>query len=247
MTPEMILLALLIFGAAVLYSSVGHAGASGYLAVMALFGLAPEVMKPTALVLNVCVASLGVWRYTRAGQTDLRVLWPLVLGSIPAAFLGAKLHVPPEWYRPLLGLVLIVSAFHFVWTSRRAVAEDAAAKPPLLWVLVLTGAAIGLLSGMTGTGGGIFLSPILLWAGWAATRPASGIAATFILANSLSGLVGLGSGIAFLPPLWPLFAAAAVGGGLIGTQLGTRTLPVPGLRLALSAVLVVAAAKLILA
>jgi uncharacterized protein len=247
MTPDMILLAVLIFGAAVLYSSVGHAGASGYLAVMALFSLVPDVMKPTALVLNVCVASLGVWRYTRAGQTDLKVLWPLIVGSIPAAFLGAKLNVPPEWYRPLLGGVLLVSALHFAWTSGRAAAQDAIAHRPQVLILIGTGVAIGLLSGMTGTGGGVFLSPLLLWFGWTATRPASGVAATFILVNSVSGLAGLGAGISHLPALWPVFAVAAVGGGLIGTQLGTRTLPIPGLRLALSGVLVIAALKLILA
>ncbi len=240
-----LLLTVLIFGAATLYSSVGHAGASGYLAAMALFGLAPEVMRPSALALNICVASIAVVRYTRAGQADWRLVLPFALTSVPAAFVGGTISVPTSLYRPLLGAVLLVSAAQFARTARRAAVQDAGARPPPLPAALAAGAVIGLLSGLTGTGGGIFLSPLLLFAGWAPTRRASGVAAGFILLNSMAGLAGTGLSIGALPASLPFWALAAVAGALAGTQLGTRTLPVPGLRYALALVLVVAGLKFV--
>ena len=237
----------LILIAAVLYSSVGHAGASGYLAAMALFGLAPETMRPAALALNILVASLGVWRYSRVGQSDWRLLIPFAATSIPAAFIGGLIDVPPALYRPLVGAVLLFSAFHFVRTARRSEAADAKVhRPPVLLALV-AGAVLGLLAGLTGTGGGIFLSPLLLIMGWAATRSASGVAAAFILVNSIAGLAGTSFSIGGLPAALPLWGGAALVGGLIGTQLGTRALPVPGIRYMLALVLVIAGGKMILA
>jgi len=242
-----LLLGGLIFVAAILYSSVGHAGASGYLAAMALFGLPPEAMRPTALALNILVASLGVYRYTRAGLSDWRLLAPFAIASVPAAFVGGVIHVPPAAYRPLLGVVLAVAAVQFARTARRAATDDKAASPPPPAVALASGAGLGLLSGLTGTGGGIFLSPLLLFMRWADTRHVSGIAASFILVNSIAGLAGTTFSLGALPQALPLWAAAALGGGLIGTQLGTRLLPVPGLRLALAAVLLVASAKMLFA
>lgn len=254
MSGDYMILAGLIFGAAVLYSSVGHAGASGYLAAMALFGLAPETMRPTALILNILVASLATWRYARAGQTDWRLLAPFAIASIPAAFVGGFIDVPPDIYRPLVGLALIAAAINMVVRYRKAVQDDAQAARPHLAVALLAGAGLGLLAGLTGTGGGVFLSPLILILGWATTRASSGVAAAFILANSVSGLAGFtqsamakgGLASIDLPSALPLWAAAAVIGGMIGTQLGTRILPVPGIRLALAAVLGVASLKLIL-
>ena len=243
--PELILTGL-IFLAAALYSSVGHAGASGYLAAMALFGLAPEVMRPTALALNILVASLAVYRYTRAGQNDWRLLAPFAVASVPAAFLGGLIHVPSEIYRPLVGVILAISAVQFVRTARTAVAADRATSPPLPAVALASGAGLGLLAGLTGTGGGIFLSPLLLFMHWAETRKASGVAASFILVNSIAGLSGTAFTLGALPGALPVWAAAALLGGLIGTQLGTRLLPIPGLRLVLAAVLMVASAKMLL-
>lgn len=246
MSEADLLLAGLILIAAALYSSVGHAGASGYLAAMSLFGLAPEVMRPAALALNITVASLAVYRYTRAGQNDWRLLIPFAVTSIPAAFVGGLIDIPPALYRPLVGMVLLFSAFHFARTAHRAAAlDDLARRPPLPAALGL-GAALGLLAGLTGTGGGIFLSPLLLFMRWAATRSASGVAAAFILVNSIAGLAGTTFSVGSLPSALSVWAIAALVGGLIGTQLGTRALPVPGVRYALALVLVIAAGKMML-
>jgi len=245
MTAEDFLLGLLIFAASILYSSVGHAGASGYLAAMALFGLAPEAMRPTALGLNIIVASIAVYRYSRAGQNDLKLLLPFVAASIPAAFIGGSIDIPPAYYRPLVGIVLIFSAAQMARTAQQAAAVDATAHRPPLPASIAAGGALGLLAGLTGTGGGIFLSPLLLFMRWAPTRHASGIAATFILLNSVSGLAGTSFSTAVLPAALPIWGVAVLAGGLIGTQLGTRLLPVPGIRYALAAVLVVAGAKMI--
>jgi hypothetical protein len=244
MTSDDVALALLIFAAAALYSSVGHAGASGYLAAMALFGLAPETMRPSALALNIVVAAIATYRYTRAGQNDWRILLPFAITSVPAAFIGGTLHIPPEIYRPLVGAVLLASAVQFVRTAAQAPQEDASARPPPLAAALPAGAALGLLAGLSGTGGGIFLSPLILLMHWAPTRRTSGIAASFILVNSAAGLAGTTFSIGALPEALPYGALAAVAGGLIGTQMGTRVLPIPGLRLALAAVLVIAAWKM---
>lgn len=128
MSLEELTLTALIFVAATLYSSVGHAGASGYLAAMALFGLPPEVMRPSALALNVLVASLASFRYTRAGQNDVRLLMPFVITSIPAAFIGGMIHVPSVYYKPLIGIVLLYSAFHFIRTAKKSKQQDRLVK-----------------------------------------------------------------------------------------------------------------------
>lgn len=246
MTGDEVMLAGLIFAAAALYSSVGHAGASGYLAAMALFGLAPDVMRPTALALNVLVGALAFYRYSRAGLGDLRLLLPFVIGSVPAAFVGGLIKLPPEYYRPLLGVILLLSAAQFLRTARRAPIDDTTVQPPNPLIAVGCGAGLGLLSGLSGTGGGIFLSPLMLLNGWAATRTASGVAAGFILANSLAGLAGTTFSLGTLPAALPVWALAALAGGVVGTQAGLRALPVPGLRVALAGVLLIAAAKMLL-
>lgn len=246
MTIEEITLTALIFLAATLYSSVGHAGASGYLAAMALFGLSPEVMRPTALALNILVASLATYRYTRAKQNDWRLLIPFVIASVPAAFIGGMIHVPSAFYKPLIGVVLLFSAFQLARTAKKSKQLDRTIQRPSLGAALVTGSGLGLLAGLSGTGGGIFLSPLLLFMGWAPTRSVSGIAASFILVNSISGLLGNMSSIHSLPSALPFWAGAALLGGLIGTQLGTRTLTIPGIRYMLALVLVIAGGKMIL-
>jgi uncharacterized protein len=242
-------LAALIFLAAALYSSVGHAGASGYLAAMAVVGLAPETMRPTALCLNILVATIATARYARAGLFDRRTLWPFALASVPAAFLGGTLHLPTTLYRPLVGVILLLSALELVRSARRSAAREADASQPDVPVVPALGigAGIGLLSGLTGTGGGIFLSPVLLFLGWARTRKTSGVSAAFILLNSVAALAGTTFAVSELPPAISVWLLAATVGALLGTQLGTRLLPIPALRYALSLVLVIAGAKLILA
>ncbi|GAA4033863.1 sulfite exporter TauE/SafE family protein [Sphingomonas rosea] len=241
MDQELILAVCMGVGAA-LYSSVGHGGASAYLALMALFGVAPATMKPTALVLNLLVASLGALRYLRAGLFRWRTLWPFLLGAMPFAFLGGALKLPGEWYRPLVGLVLLFSAARLLWPREiRALRET---RDPPIPLAILIGAGIGFLSGLTGTGGGIFLSPLLLFMAWSAPKPTSGVAAVFILANSAAGLLGNLSSTGELPDALPLYAGSVLVGALVGTTLGIR-LPAPLVLKSLGLVLVVAGTKLL--
>jgi uncharacterized membrane protein YfcA len=243
MPPEDMLLAALIGAFALLYASVGHGGASGYLAAMALFGVAPAVMKPTALALNVLVAGLATYQFARAGAIAPRLLWPLILASIPCAYLGGRLQLPVELYKPLVGAVLVYAA----WQSLRAARADQVqvTAQPARWVLFATGAALGLLSGLTGVGGGIFLSPLLLFLGWAPLRTISGTSAAFILVNSIAGLFGLLSHHPVLPDALPLWALAAVIGGYIGARFGAARLGNVTIRRVLSAVLLVAGIKML--
>ncbi len=244
MTEQDIIIAGLFLLAALLYSSVGHAGASGYLAVMGLMGVAAGVMKPTALVLNIIVASVAAVQFYRAGCFSWRLFWPFAVTSIPAAFVGGAITLPAAYYKPVVGAILLVAAVRMVWTAARS--DTQPAHPPPLWVALLTGAALGLLSGLTGTGGGIFLSPLLLIAGWAKTRETSGVSAVFILVNSIAGLLGAVASLRSLPPAIPLWGAAALAGGLTGSYFGSKRIPSPWLRRLLAAVLVVAGLKLLL-
>lgn len=227
---------------ATLYSSVGHGGASGYLAAMALIGMAPAQMKPTALVLNLLVAGLGTARYLKEGCFSWKVFWPFALGSVPFAFLGGATTAPDLLYKRLLGLALFVAAAGLVWRGKSD--RPKAAVPILLGVLI--GVVIGFMSGLIGVGGGIFLSPILILLGWATTRETLGIAALFIFVNSAAGLAGQAGTLHNIPiEAWYLAPTALIG-GLIGTQLGAKKLGVVGIRLALTIVLCVAAGKLVL-
>ena len=242
-----LLLAGLFLVAAILYTSVGHAGASAYLAIMALLGVAPDVARPTALALNIVVASLVAFRFWRGGYLSFRALLPFVLGSIPLAFVGGSLPVAPAVYKQLVGFVLLVAAAGMAMTARRAALSETSHASPSVPTIpaVIIGAVIGLLSGLTGTGGGIFLSPILLFAGWAETKPASGIASAFILANSIAGLLGNVSRLAQVPVEIPIWVLAVVVGALIGSEIGGRRGRTFVLRNALSIVLVIAGIKLI--
>jgi uncharacterized membrane protein YfcA len=244
---HVILLAVLIFAAAVLYSSVGHAGASGYLAAMALVGMAPDVMKPTALALNILVATIATTRYYRAGYFSWAALWPFAIGSVPLSFVGGAITLPGHLYKPAVGFVLFYAAYRLFRSTVGGGAEalDTGISVPTV-PAVAWGAGIGLLSGLTGTGGGIFLSPLLLFTGWAGTRPTSGTSAAFILANSVAGLAGSYSSVQYLPVALPVWAVAAGVGGLIGSEIGSRHLQSNGIRRALAVVLVIAGLKLML-
>ena len=228
--------------AATLYSSVGHAGASAHIALMALFGVPAAVMRPTALALNVLVGSLASWRYVMAKQFRWRVLWPFLLGAAPMAYIGGGIHLPGDFYRPLVGVVLWIAAVRLLWPKELRTETDW--RDPPVWAGIAGGAVIGLLSGLTGTGGGIFLSPILLFMAWSPVRQSSGIAAVFVLVNSLAGLSGNLASLGALPPQLPLYAGAALLGAIAGTSLGIR-LQSPWLTRALGLVLVIAGAKLI--
>jgi uncharacterized membrane protein YfcA len=240
---ETSIIAILFFVGAALYASVGHGGASSYLAVMGLFGLAPAVMKPTALALNILVAAVATFKFHRAGLFSWHLFWPFAVASIPAAFAGGAVMLPARWYKIVVGVVLLYAA---VWMFRSALKPiSRETHSPPLWAALIGGVTIGFLSGLTGVGGGIFLSPLILYMGWAETRATSGVAAPFILVNSIAGLLGHFSSVAQLPPSVPIWGAAALIGGWIGATYGSKRAPAPVLRQLLSLVLIVAGAKLI--
>jgi uncharacterized membrane protein YfcA len=249
MTQPDLLLGALFFLVAVLYSSVGHAGASGYIASMALLGFAPEAVRPTALALNLLVGGIGLFRWWRGGHVRWRNVLPFVVASAPAAFFAAQVDLAQDHYSLLLGAILLVAALGVFQGARRAERSDAeTAGRDVPWLPgLLVGAAIGVLSGLTGTGGAIFLTPLLLFARWMPTRDASGTSVAFVWINSLTGLAGLLHASGTLPRALPAWLIVVAIGALLGSQLGLRWLPVKGLRYALSLVLLVAAWKLLFA
>lgn len=236
-------LTLLLFAAAILYTSVGHAGASGYLAAMAFYGLDPREMQPTALVLNLVAATLATARFRSAGHFDRRLFLILAAGSVPAAFVGGSLVLPVSVYKPLLAAALLVVAVRLAWPLASASAPP---RRMPVWAGVTVGLAIGLLSGLTGVGGGIYLTPILLFAGWAQTKVAAGVSAAFILVNSAAGLAGRLSKLPTLPDELPVWAAVVLVGSLIGSTLGSRVFGSATLRRILAVVLATASVKLII-
>lgn len=236
-------LTVLIFAAATLYSSVGHAGASGYLAAMALFGLAPLEMKPSALALNILVATISTTKYLRAGCFSWKIFWPFALASVPFAYIGGYVNLPSIYYKPIVGIVLIYSAWRFF---KDVNTPDYSIRTPKIIGVGVSGAGIGLLSGLTGVGGGIFLSPLLIFLRWAEIKQVSGIAAAFILVNSIAGLLGfLATKTPQLPPALPIWALAAVAGGFIGSEYGSKRFGNPAIKKLLAIVLLVAGGKMI--
>lgn len=239
-SPFVVLLA--IFVVAVMYSSVGHGGASGYLAVMALMAIAPEITRPTALVLNLFVASIGAIQFWRSGHFASALFWPFALASVPFAFLGGMISLPTNIYKIVLGVVLILAALRLA--LKLATGDEI--KRPKLAICLTIGAITGLLSGLVGVGGGIFLTPILLLANWSDTKTAAGVSAAFIFVNSAAGLAGNHSQLFALPQNVWLWIAAAVVGGIVGSTLGVKKLDSLTLRRVLAAVLLFAGVKLIL-
>jgi uncharacterized membrane protein YfcA len=242
---------------ALLYASVGHAGATGYIAVMTLWGLAPEVIRPTALLLNVIVATIGTVQFARAGHFDRWLFLPLVVASVPAAAVGGWLTLPTAAFETILGIVLGFAAIRIVAEalgSGRAVRgsepEPRSRLPgdslPRVAALAGIGGAVGLLSGLTGVGGGVFLTPLLLALRAAPIRTIAATSAAFILVNSLAGLAGglMAGRTVPLPGLE--FVAAAALGGAIGSHLGAFRLPVTAIQFLMAAVLAMASAKSLL-
>jgi uncharacterized membrane protein YfcA len=237
-------MAMLMAVAAALYSSVGHGGASAYLAIMALFSVGPETMRPTALALNLVVATFAAARFALKGQTNWKLLAAFAITAVPAAYLAGGIRLAPEIYRPIVAVVLLFAAVRLFWQPERLVARPVH-RPPL-HVTLPSGAALGFLAGLSGTGGGIFLSPLIILFGWEDARRTSGIAAAFIVLNSAAGLAGNLASIPYLPLELPILAASVFAGALLGTWLGVSRLPRHRLLQGLAIVLVIAAMKLLL-
>jgi uncharacterized protein len=230
--------------AAALYSSVGHGGASAYLAIMSLFSVAPATMRPTALALNLVVATFAAARFALKGQTNWRLLVAFAVTAAPAAFVGGRVALPESIYRPLVGAMLLVAAARLFWQPERLAARPV--RTPSFKVTLPVGAGLGLLAGLTGTGGGIFLSPLIILFGWEDARKTSGIAAAFIVLNSAAGLLGNLAAVGQLPTELPILVAAVFAGALVGSWLGVSRLPRHRLLQGLAIVLVIAALKLLL-
>ena len=237
-----VLFYILLFLVAFLYASVGHGGASGYLALMALFGTAPEVMKPTALLLNLFVSLTSFIQFYRGKHFNWKLFLPFAVASVPMAYVGGLITIDATVYKKILGLLLIIPIVRFLFFSNIKVEEIR--KSNILLSLVL-GAAIGFLSGLIGIGGGIILSPILLLLKWADMKQTAAISALFIFVNSLSGLAGqLSKGISFNPDMYTYVAIAFIG-GLCGAYLGSIKFNQNILKYMLAVVLILAAYKLL--
>ncbi len=254
---EVLILAAIFF-VAVLYSSVGHGGGSGYLAVMAFFAVAPNVTKPTALALNIFVSAIATIQFYRKGYFEWKVFLPFAIASVPFAFLGGTINLPIQYYKFLLGFVLLFAAFRLAWKFNGKQEDsknegrdnegkrDSGLKAFPIWLALIIGAIIGITSGLIGVGGGIFLTPILFLSEWTETRRAAGISAMFVLVNSISGLLGNYQNALELPKSVGIWIIVAVIGGIIGSTLGSRYFNSIALRRALAVVLLVAGVKLLL-
>ncbi len=231
-----------VFLVAILYSSVGHGGGSGYLAVMAFFSIAPNITKPTALTLNIFVSAIAFASFFKRGYFDWKVFFPFAAASVPLAFIGGAIDLPVHYYKLLLGIVLLLAALRLAWDLNKDETEES--KPSIPAALAI-GALIGITSGLIGVGGGIFLTPILFLTSWTSPKKAAGISALFILVNSISGLAGNYQNASNLPKGALIWIGAAILGGLIGSTLGSKYFNTIWLRRSLALVLVGAGIKLL--
>jgi uncharacterized membrane protein YfcA len=247
---------------AFLYSSVGHGGATGYLAVMALLGVAPALAKPGALWINCCAASIAFWRFRSAGFFDRKIFAPLAVASVPLAWLGSKMHLEGRAYSIVLGATLLGAGWLLGWGRRNQTERGihsasssntantrnefrAPASLNLPMALVI-GGVLGLLAGMTGIGGGVFLTPLLIFLRWTPAKTASGISALFIVVNSVAGLIGLGDKALIWQPAYVVAPAIAVVAALVGTHFSVKRWSLTVFRRVLAVVLWIAAVKLLL-
>jgi uncharacterized membrane protein YfcA len=234
-----------VFAVAFFYSSVGHGGATGYLAALALVGVAPASAKVAVLIANIFVAGIAFWRFYQAGLFDWKIFLSFAVTSIPLAFFGSKIHLSPQTYKISLGAVLSVAGLVLLLRSRWQT-DDVAVRTCFLPVALLVGAMLGFLAGLTGIGGGVFLSPILYLFRWVKPKTTGGIAAGFIVVNSIAGLLGAGwEKITHAGPLLWLTLPAVVG-ALLGTHFGARRWSSITFSRVLAGVLIFAGGKLLL-
>lgn len=236
-----ILISICLFFGAVLYTSVGHAGASIYIAIMSIFGVPVTTIKPTALSLNIIVSSFTSYQFVRAKFYDIKLATPLLIGAIPAAFIGGYINLPSNIYKPIIGVMLLYSAYRFITVKKE---DEKPTVPYKFFYAVTTGIIIGFLAGLTGTGGGIFLSPLIIFAAWTTTKGASGTVAIFIFFNSLFGLMGNITSLSAIPPTLPLYGGAALFGGIIGSRIGIHYFQHTAIKRTLGLVLLIAGLKL---
>jgi len=239
--PNITLFLLLLPVVAFMYAGVGHGGASGYLALMAMFVFPPEIMKPTALLLNIFVAGISFWAFSKRGHFQFKLFYPFALASIPAAFLGGFLEIDATLYKKILAVLLIFSILKMLGFLGT---ENVKIKTLKLWQGLAVGAAIGFFSGMIGIGGGIILSPIILLMGWGKMKETAAVSALFIFVNSVAGIGGyLANGASINPNTFWLVGVALVG-GIAGAYYGSGKLNNKQLRYMLASVLLIASVKL---
>ena len=245
-------LSLLIFTVAILYSSVGHGGASGYLAILSFFVFSPDEMASIALVLNLCVASLAFITFAQKKYFCWKFTWPFILFSLPMAFLGGLLTLSPVLYYRILFVVLLFSAYKVFFlkvnqSEGDGIQKNEYSKPAAsLPIRLFWGGLIGFFSGIIGIGGGIFLSPLIVLNRWATAKQAATVSALFIMINASAGLIGrFARNAVVLESLWPLLIAGILG-GLLGSNLGAQKYSPKMLRQVLGFVLFAAAVKLLL-
>jgi uncharacterized membrane protein YfcA len=232
----------LVFLLAVLYSSVGHGGASGYLALMALFSFPPDFMRPTALVLNIFVSSIAFYSFYRGGHFKIKLLLPFIITSLPFAFLGGMLSINPKIYKIILGLFLLIAVARMFFSPKNFEGQTKPLNHPLALGI---GAVLGFLSGLIGIGGGIILSPVIILLRWADMKQTAAVSAAFILINSISGLLGQSTNSLSLAPQSAIMLAVAIAGGVTGAYFGSIKASNKALVVALSSVLFFAGIKLI--
>ncbi len=240
-TDALLILSIIIV--ALLYSSIGHGGASGYLAIMSLFSLEPQVLRPSALLLNLFVSGIAFYQYYRNGYFRWNLFYSFAITSIPAAFFGGMISLNPNIYKKILGISLLFAVFRMIFVFRT---NDSARKEVNIYLGLIFGAILGFVSGIIGVGGGIFLSPILLLFHWANMKETAAVSAIFIFVNSIAGLTGIWSAGIFFYPKIIIWVIAAILGGVLGSYWGSLKFPNMVLKYILAAVLTFASIKLLI-
>ena len=226
-----------------MYSSIGHGGASGYLALMALYNFEPEIMKSSALILNILVAGISFYFYLKNKHFEWKMFWPFAITSVPFAFLGGLVIADPVVYKRILGIFLIFAILRILWINEKT--NNNFKEVKLIWPLLI-GCIIGFFSGLIGIGGGIILSPLILLLYNSNIKQTAAVSALFILVNSLSGFAGMAyNGIEIYPKIY-FFIAAAITGGILGAYFGAKKFESKLLKYILSGVLCMASIKLFL-